>query len=84
MSDEPARPSPIHAPHELLERTLINDFIRARGYDPLKLELLTDEQRRALLADASKHASAKLAEAESRSQLLSELRHGTDASGGAD
>jgi hypothetical protein len=58
-----------------LERALMEQFIRARGYDPAKLgELPTDERER-LQKEASAHAAGKLAEVESRAHFIHEL-HG--------
>ena len=58
--------SPIEDPNADLERALIEDFIRARGYDPARLNELPDEQRRRLRGDASAHAAARLTEMEAR------------------
>jgi hypothetical protein len=60
-----------------LERALIVEYVRARGYDPLRLADLPEEERKALLKDASVHASLKLTEVESRSHFLDELHDGT-------
>jgi len=58
-----------------LELALMEQFIRARGYDPAKLgELLADERER-LQKEASAHAAGKLAEVESRAHFIREL-HG--------
>ena len=61
------------APLSGLERALIDEFIRARGYDPLRLDDLPAAQRDALLKEASTYASAKLCEVESRSRFVDEL-----------
>ena len=61
------------APLGQLERALIDEFIRARGHDPLRLTDLPPHEREALLKDASVYASAKLTEIESRSHFLHEL-----------
>ena len=63
-------------PFGQLERTIIDEFLRRRGYDPDQLSGLSDVERDALLKEASIYASAKLAEVESRSHLLDEL-HGS-------
>jgi len=67
--------SPITDPSAILERTLIDDFIRARGYDPTRLHELPEEDRRRLESDASKHAASRLAEMEARAHYVHEL-HG--------
>jgi hypothetical protein len=63
-------------PFGQLERTIIDEFLRRRGYDPEHLSALPDAERDAVLKEASIYASAKLAEVESRSHLLDEL-HGS-------
>jgi hypothetical protein len=67
---------PVEAPLGELERALIAEFVRARGYDPQKLSDLPQEERQSLLKDASVYASGKLMEIEARSHLLDELHDG--------
>ena len=62
-------------PFSQLEQSLIDQFVRGRGYDPEKLSELPAAERIALLKDASIHASARLTEIESRSHYLDEI-HG--------
>ena len=64
-----------------LERTLINEFLRARGLDPESLDGLGEAERHALMAEASTYASMRLTEIESRSHFVDEL-HGAQDSGG--
>src|SRR5581483_10053919 len=68
---------PIEAPLGQLEQALIDQFMRARGYDSEAIEQLSEADRRTLMAEASVYASGKLMEVEARSQFLDELRHGT-------
>ena len=42
----------LEVPLGKLERSLIDDFVRGRGYDPRKLVDLPEDERRKLLADA--------------------------------
>ena len=58
-----------------LELTLMEQFIRARGYDPAKLGELPADERQRLQREASAHAAGKLAEVESRAHFIHEL-HG--------
>jgi len=67
--------APIADPNADLERALIDDFIRARGYDPARLHELPDEQRRVLQREASAHAAGRLTEMEARAHYIDEL-HG--------
>lgn len=70
---------PLEAPLRELERSLIDEFVRARGYDPHKLAELPEDKRQKLLADASVYASGKLMEVEARSHFLDEIHNGTPA-----
>ena len=74
MSHEIDR-APIEDPNADLERALIDEFIRARGFDPMRLRDLPDEQRRRLQHEASAHAAARLTEMEARAHYIDEL-HG--------
>lgn len=72
MSDETAT-SPRTPPLGQLERSLIDEFVRARGYDPDKLADLPEHERERLLADASVYASGRLMEVEARSRFVDEI-----------
>lgn len=76
MATQPSGMPPVEAPLSHLERALIDEFIRARGYDPLTLSNLPAQDREMLLREASLHASAKLAEVESRSHFVHDLHDG--------
>jgi hypothetical protein len=58
------------------ERALIDEFVRGRGYDPLKLQDLPEEERAALLKAASVYASGRLVEVETRSHFLQDIHAG--------
>jgi hypothetical protein len=75
MTDE-TRPHPLEPPFGDLERAFIDEFVRARGYDPAALASLPEGQRQKLLADASVYASGKLMEMESRSHFIDEMHEG--------
>jgi hypothetical protein len=62
-------------PYAGLERALIEDFIRLRGYDPTRLQDLPEDLRRRLQCDASTHAASRLAEMEARAHYVHDL-HG--------
>jgi hypothetical protein len=64
---------PIQSPLGQLERSLIEGFLRANGYDSPKLAALGDEQRARLLKEASLYASARLSEIEARSHYVEEM-----------
>lgn len=53
---------PVRGPRADLERAFVEEYVRARGYDPCELPDLPERERQTLLKQASLHASAKLAE----------------------
>lgn len=75
MSIEPEK-TRVDAPLAQLERALIDEFIRERGYDPLRLEGLSEEGRKRLLTQASAYASGKLTEVEARSHFVHDIHDG--------
>ena len=66
---------PLEEPLADLERQLIDDYLRSAGHDPQAQRAADDPAARALLADASRHASEKLCEVEARSHYVHTL-HG--------
>jgi len=75
MAHEPAE-TPVQSPLGALERTLIEGYVRSRGYDPDRLHELDEAIRDELLKQASVYASSRLAEVEARSQYVHELHDG--------
>lgn len=71
-SDTPAPQAPLGQ----LERALIDEYVRGRGYDPATLGSLPADERDALLKQASLHASARMAEVESRSHFVHDMHDG--------
>jgi len=71
-SDQPA----IDTPLSQLERSLIEAFVRGRGYAPDDLTALAEADRHALLKEASVYASSKLSEVESRARFVHEIHDG--------
>lgn len=76
MSDERFVTAAVESPLAQLERTLIDEFMRARGHDPRKLADLLPLKRDSLLREASVFASSRLAEVESRSHFVHEIHDG--------
>jgi hypothetical protein len=66
----------LEAPLDQLERALIDEYVRGRGYDPHNLADITEQERHDLLADASVYASSKLTEVESRSRFFHGIHAG--------
>ena len=69
-------PGPMDAPYSQLERSLIEGFVRGRGYAPDNLAALDEAGRHALLKEASVYASSKLSEVESRARFVHEIHDG--------
>jgi hypothetical protein len=67
--DTPRLESPLGG----LERSLIDEYIRACGIDPATLADLPADKREALLKEASIYASSRLSEVESRSHYVHEI-----------
>jgi hypothetical protein len=74
MPDDRPDPLPLQSPLGQLERALIDEFVRQRGYDPAHLGAVPERERAELLKQASLHASARMAEVESRSHYLDEVQ----------
>jgi hypothetical protein len=75
MTTNQPQPPALQFPLAQLERALIEEFLRTRGYDSQALADLPEQQRQMLLAEASVYASARLTEVESRSRFLHDI-HG--------
>ena len=60
-------------PESLLERAFIEGFLRARGHDPGRLQVLPEDERMHLLQAASVYAAGKLAEVEARARFVREI-----------
>lgn len=73
MSPARREERPMQAPFGDLERALIDEYLRARGYDPLELDALPREEREQILKAAAIYASGKLVEVEARAHVLDEI-----------
>ncbi len=62
MTPESSDKPTVRPPRADLEREFVEEYVRARGYDPSELPDLPERERQTLLKEASLHASAKLAE----------------------
>jgi hypothetical protein len=75
MLTDQERRQPLRDPLAELERELIRAYVTGAGHELEALLARTDEDAQRVLADASRYASAKLSEVESRSHYLHKL-HG--------
>jgi len=58
-----------------LERQLISDYLEEKGFSRADLRNLPKDQARALMVEACRYASLKLAEVESRAQFRQKIRY---------
>ena len=70
-------PRPLEEPHADLERRLISAYLADAGEDYRSLVARDDDAARKLLAEASRYASDRLSEIDSRSHYLRKL-HGSE------
>lgn len=68
---------PVEEPLARLERELIRAWVEAAGYRLDELLTRDDDEARGILAAASRHASERLAEVETRAHYVHDL-HGHD------
>lgn len=61
-------------PQSALEKNLIIEFLRGKGYTLKDLEHMPKEEARILMREACTYASLKLAEVESRANFREEIR----------
>jgi aminoglycoside phosphotransferase (APT) family kinase protein len=72
MSAEgPSRP--VEDPHAQLERALIEEYLQTHGHTLATVHALPDAAAKALLREASRYASGKLTEVESRAHYVDEI-----------
>jgi hypothetical protein len=67
--------SSLEDPQRQLEQAFIAEFLRLRGYEPAKLDVLPVPERELLMKQASTWASGKLAEVDTRAYFVHEM-HG--------
>jgi hypothetical protein len=75
MDVERSDPAVLEDPHAQLEKEFLAEYIRSHLPPETSLEGLSPAATRQLLAEASRYASARLAELETRARLVTEV-HG--------
>ena len=65
----------LEQPQAALERAIIDDYLRNRGFDPERVKRDATPQTIGLLREAALYAGARLAEHEARAHYVNEL-HG--------
>ncbi len=74
MSEKDDEPHGKEDPHYLLEKTHIQAYLSTKGYTLEKLKELPEAEAKALLAEASVYASAKMAEVETRAKFIDNIQ----------
>ena len=64
---------PIEDPNAMLEKALIEEFLKQKGYTHDDLKKLPAELVEKLMKEASQYASLKMEEVEARAHLVKEL-----------
>jgi len=62
-----------------LERVFIEEYLQSRGYSLEMLDELSKKLRKKLMTEASRYASLKLEEIESRAHFVEEIHDGTSS-----
>ena len=61
-------------PHSAMERHLLEEYLERQGYSLAKLKDLPEEKRKALMIEACKYASLKMAQVESKVSFRDNIR----------
>jgi hypothetical protein len=77
MSADHPDVSAFEDPQAKLERAFIDEFLRARGYEGIKLSELPVAQRELVMKQASSYASGRLSEVDARARFVHEI-HGAE------
>jgi hypothetical protein len=64
-------------PHSALEKRLLQEYLNSQGHSLATLKELPEEERRALMIEACKYASAKMAQVESKVSFRDKIRSET-------
>jgi hypothetical protein len=74
-NSKPVNTDPAQNPEAALEMTYIHAYLREKGYSNTDLDKLPEKQAARLRRGASRYASLKLAELESRARLHSKIHN---------
>ncbi len=69
-----AFPAPEGESRSLLEKELINEFLKRKGHDRASLNKLPQAEARRLMTEASIYASGKLTEIETKARLKETIK----------
>ncbi len=68
---------PVEDPNALLERALIEEYLKTKGYTHEDLKKLPADLVEKLMKEASQYASLKMEEVEARAHFVKELHNDT-------
>ncbi len=74
MTNPTLETQPVEDRNALLEKTLIEEYLREKGHSLEALKSLPPEQAEKLMKEASQYASLKLEEVEARAHFVKELQ----------
>jgi len=69
-----AFPAPEDEARALLEKNLIDEYLKNKGYDRQSLKKLPEDKARRIMTEASMYASGKLTEIETKARLKKDLK----------
>lgn len=61
-------------PQSVMERMLLEEYLRGKGYQLKDLHTLPEEQAKVLMTEASQYASLKMAQVESSAHFREKIR----------
>ena len=73
MQEPQISPEGAEGPQSALERKYIQEYLNSKGFNLEKLGELPKEEQQNLMREASKYASLKLAEVESRAKFRHDI-----------
>jgi len=72
---------PVEDPNAVLEKALIEEYLKEQGYSLEEVEKLPPETAQRLMKEASRYASLKLEEIEARARFVDEIHDDSPSSG---
>jgi ElaB/YqjD/DUF883 family membrane-anchored ribosome-binding protein len=73
MNTKPVDAEPIEDPNAMLEKALIEEYLKQKGYSHDDLKKLPAELVEKLMKEASQYASLKMEEVKARAHFVKEL-----------
>lgn len=64
----------VEGPESFMEKMLLEEYLRGKGFELKDLHTLPEEQARRLMTEASQYASLKMAQVESSAHFREKIR----------